>query len=157
MTMPAIGVGALVLRRTRNDIMEVLLVKRKYPPFPGYWSIPGGHVEAGETIFEAAMRELYEETRIEAKPIGIVDVHELILRENGLKRHYVIVDVLMEYLRGEPVAGSDAIETGFHSLPEALSMKVTPATRKLLLKIVKGQLIMPFQPTITICTPTGCK
>ncbi len=147
---PRIGVGAVVVRDN-----TVLLVLRKYPPFPGYWSIPGGHVEPGESILEAARRELLEETGIEAKPLGVIDIHELIIHEDGVFRHYVILDVLMEYVSGEPRPGSDAADARFFQLP-VRDVRVTPATRKLLSRLQTIVSREPFKPARTLCRGNSC-
>ena len=146
---PRIGVGAIVLR---GD--SILLVKRKYPPFQGYWSIPGGHLKPGETVFEGCLRELEEETGIRGRALGILDIHELImLGENGVERHYLLVDVLVEYLEGEARASSDALEAKWFKLEEALGLELTPSTRKLLEKISRIDLdeALLMAPTLTKC------
>ncbi len=137
---------------------EVLLVKRRYPPFEGRWSVPGGHVEPGESILEAARRELLEETGVEADPVGVIDVHELVVYAGGsLAHHYVILDVLMEYRRGEPRPGGDALDARFFRLPAA-GVDVTPATRKLLERLWKGE-VGPrtlLRPVLTVCRGADC-
>ena len=148
---PRLGVGALVL----DGKGRVLLVRRKYPPFPGLWSIPGGHVEPGETVIEAAARELREETGVEADPVGVVDIHELIVYENGrLKHHYLILDVLFQNPRGRVKPSSDALDAGFFDLP--VTVEVTPTVRKLLDKLVRGQLARPTKPEKTVCVDGVC-
>jgi 8-oxo-dGTP diphosphatase len=79
--LPRISVGLVVWRAD-----EVLLIRRANPPYQGCWSIPGGKVEFGETLHEAALRELKEETGIEAAIEGLIDVFESIT-EHG---HYVM-------------------------------------------------------------------
>ncbi len=149
---PRLGVGALVV----DAKGRVLLVKRRFPPFQGLWSIPGGHVEPGETVIDAASRELYEETGIEAEPVGVVDVHELIVYEGGsLRYHYLILDVLFRNPRGEPRPGSDALDAAFFPLP--VPVEVTPAVRKLLAKLAKGALMKPRLPERTLCMDGSCR
>jgi 8-oxo-dGTP diphosphatase len=129
---PVLGVGAIVLRR-RNGRVEVLLVRRRYEPHSGMWSFPGGHVEPGEPVLEAARRELLEETGIEAEPVGILHVHELVARGRGGRRsHYVLLDVLFNYKGGEPRASSDALEAAFIPLDEAGRLNLTPGARTVL-------------------------
>ncbi len=132
---PVVGVGSLVFRDGR-----ILLVKRASPPGRGLWSIPGGVVELGEPLLEAAARELWEETRVKARPLGVVNVDEaIILDESGrVIYHYILVTVLLEYVGGEPMAGSDAMEAGFFDLEEARRLKLTDSVRGLLDKLEKG-------------------
>jgi len=141
---PLVGVGCLVL----DSLGRVLLVKRAYPPGAGKWSIPGGHVELGEDIVEAAVRELEEETGIKAIPQGVINVDTLIVLDEAgtIKRHYVLIDILFKDPQGTPRPGGDAIEAGFYNLSEALNMDLTTSVRGLLEKIVKG--LIPLEKPI---------
>jgi mutator protein MutT len=88
---------------------RVLLIRRGKEPLRGRWLVPGGTVELGETLQEAVVREVREETGIEVAPREVLIVFDRIDREEGrVLYHYVIVDYLCEYLSGEPRAGSDA-------------------------------------------------
>ncbi|ABM81248.1 NUDIX hydrolase [Hyperthermus butylicus] len=130
-----LGVGAIVVRRGSAGL-EVLLVRRKYDPFRGYWSFPGGHVEPGEPLLEAAARELLEETGIRARPLGVIHIHELVAEgPDGRRHHYVIIDVVFEYEGGEPRASSDAEDAAFVPLVEALKLRLTPGARLVLQKL----------------------
>jgi 8-oxo-dGTP diphosphatase len=101
---PAVGVGAVVIHRDK-----VLLIRRGKEPLRGRWVIPGGTVEVGETLHEALVREIEEETGIVVRPLEVVMVFDRIEREAGAVRyHYVIVDYFCEYVSGQPRAGSDA-------------------------------------------------
>jgi len=104
---PLVGVGAVVVRDGR-----VLLVRRARPPRQGEWSLPGGLQKLGETVFAAAIREVREETGIDARPVGIVDVVDMIDRDpdGRVRWHYTLVDVVAHWAAGEPVAGCDAAE-----------------------------------------------
>ncbi len=147
---PRIGVGAVVIRGR-----EILLVKRKYPPFKGKWSIPGGHLKPGETVFQAALRELLEETSVRGRALGIVDIHELVMEGGGgVERHYLLVDVLVEYTGGSVEAGSDAEDAKWFAIEEALGADVTPSTRKLLEKLVR---IDPDDLELMATTVTRCR
>ena len=129
---PVLGVGAIV-PRWRGGVLEVLLVRRRYEPYSGLWSFPGGHVEPGEPVLEAARRELMEETGVNAEPLGIIHVHELVARGRGGRLyHYVLLDVLFRYGGGEPRASSDALEAAFIPLDESLKLNLTPGARKVL-------------------------
>lgn len=111
---PVLAVGGVIL-----SARKLLLVKRAKEPDLGKWSIPGGGVEAGETIYEALVREILEECSIRvlsAEPFLIV---ERIFEENGMvKYHYFIVDFLVQSYEGEPEASSDADECRFFSFDE---------------------------------------
>ncbi len=108
-----VGVGAVVLRNNR----EILLVKRAKKPGRGYWAIPGGHLEYGETLAEAAIRELEEETGIRGEPLGIVWVDEILPGEGSCRnvdhKHYVLIDILVKPENYDVKAGSDALDAGF--------------------------------------------
>ncbi len=94
---------------------EVLLVQRAKPPLTAIWSFPGGHVEPGETVAAAALRELREETGVEARIDGLVDVVDVIRRDDDgvLAAHYVITCFHAQWLAGEPRADSDAAAAAF--------------------------------------------
>jgi len=122
-------VGAVIFREDK-----VLLVLRGKPPAEKQWSIPGGCVELGETLQEAAEREIAEEAGIiiQAKnPIYTFDVIER--DENGdIRFHYVIVDLAADYVSGELRAGDDAVDVSWVSLKDLNERNVSDATRKLL-------------------------
>jgi ADP-ribose pyrophosphatase YjhB (NUDIX family) len=107
---PFVGVGALIFR---GD--SILLVKRGKPPREGQWSIPGGIQHTGETVFEAARREVREETNLEVEIKEIVAVVDSIVRdETGqVKYHYTLVDVMAECNEGDARAGDDAAEVAW--------------------------------------------
>lgn len=101
---PVVGVGGVVVREG-----AVLLVKRAAEPLAGHWSLPGGVVELGETLEEAVVRELQEETRLTVQVLELVEAFERITRDDaGRPRyHYVLLDYLCEPLRGTPRPYSD--------------------------------------------------
>ena len=101
---PTVGVGAVVIRDAR-----VLLIRRGKEPLRGRWLVPGGAVELGETLEQAVVREIHEETGVLVVPREVLTVFDRIDRQEGrLLYHYVIVDYRCDYLSGEPRAGSDA-------------------------------------------------
>jgi ADP-ribose pyrophosphatase YjhB (NUDIX family) len=102
---PRVGVGAIVWRGN-----EVLMIRRANPPRAGQWSLPGGAQELGETIAEAAKREVFEETGLDIAVTDVVTVIDMIERDaNGkIRFHYVLVDVNAEWVAGEPKAATDA-------------------------------------------------
>jgi 8-oxo-dGTP diphosphatase len=102
---PVVGVGAIILEKEK-----ILLEKRKNAPGKGKWTVPGGLVELGETIEQAVIREVKEETGLEVyepRLVGVVD--HINLGERGAVRyHFVIIDYLVTVNCGKPKAASDA-------------------------------------------------
>jgi ADP-ribose pyrophosphatase YjhB (NUDIX family) len=101
---PRVGVLAVVRRGER-----LLLVRRRNPPDAGKWGFPGGAQELGETIAEAAVRELGEETGVAAVPGAVLDVIDVIEKdaEGRVQFHYALVAVLMAWRQGEGAAADD--------------------------------------------------
>lgn len=120
---PAVGVVCL-----KGD--KVLLIRRGTPPRQGEWSLPGGRIEPGERLADAALRELREETGVEAELIGLVDVVDGLFSEAG--RHYVLIDYAAIWTGGEPTAGDDAAEAAFFPLEEALRQVDWSETRRII-------------------------
>jgi 8-oxo-dGTP diphosphatase len=106
--LPVLGVGAVIW----NDKREVILIRRGKPPRENQWSIPGGHVEWGESVRDALLREVREETGLTVEIAGLIDVVDLLTRHDGgdVVRHYVLIDFAARLLGGELGAGSDAAE-----------------------------------------------
>jgi mutator protein MutT len=106
---PRVGVGAVLIHQDK-----VLLIKRGKEPLRGRWVVPGGTVELGETLEQALVREVQEETGLTVRPLEVVLVFDRIEREgDAVRYHYVIVDYLCEYLAGTPRAASDALDVAF--------------------------------------------
>lgn len=112
---PLVGVGAVIIEDGR-----VLLVKRGHPPLAGEWSIPGGVLELGETLREAAVREAEEETCLTVAPTELLGVYDRVLRDDEGRTlyHYVLVDFLCRRVAGEPRASGDADELGWYTLEQ---------------------------------------
>ena len=102
---PIVAVLAVVLRRD-----QALIVQRAQQPNAGRWGFPGGVLELGETVAEGAMRELFEETGILAKPAGILDVHDAITRDADarVQFHYLLIAVRGIWQSGEGEPADDA-------------------------------------------------
>ena len=109
---------------------EVLLIRRGAPPRLGEWSLPGGRIEWGETAAQAALRELSEETAVEAQLLGLIDVVDGLFAYED--RHYILVDYAARWTRGEPVAGDDAAAAQFFPLAEALALVPWDETRRII-------------------------
>ncbi len=111
---PLVGVGAVIVRDDR-----VLLIRRGQAPLLGEWSLPGGVLECGETLREAAAREAREETGLVVETVDMLGVYERIIREQERVRyHYVLIDFLCRAVGGELKAGSDAAEVGWFTREE---------------------------------------
>ena len=128
-SQPVAAVGAIVFRDNR-----VLLVRRGQPPSQDLWAIPGGRVEIGETLQEAAEREILEETGITIKALDPVYTFDYIERDGSARTryHYVIVDLMANYVGGEPRAGDDAAEARWVSSEEMGDLTVSSTTVGLL-------------------------
>jgi mutator protein MutT len=113
---PEVCVGAVA-----TDDGCLLLIRRGHGPAAGEWSIPGGRVNAGETLAEAVVRELVEETGVEAVCDSLLGWVERI----GDGYHYVIFDFLVTILSGDtPVAGDDAAEARWVPLDQVAELRL---------------------------------
>jgi len=138
---PRVGVGVVVLRPgwqgdgTGRAVPvgepEVLLIRRGRPPGEGEWSLPGGSQELGETLFDCAAREAREETGVAVRPARVLTAVDTILRDEAgrVAFHYTIVDVLADWLSGEPAAADDALDARFAPVSEALRLVEWEVTR----------------------------
>ncbi len=127
---PMIGVGVVVLRAR-----ETLLVQRSKPPRQGQWSLPGGLQELGETVFEAARREVLEETGLVVRVLGLIDVIDLI--ENGpadgaIRYHYTLVDVAAAWESGEAKAGTDAADVAWTDVDDLSRFELWSETERMI-------------------------
>ena len=115
---PTLGVLAVALRGS-----SVLLVQRANPPDQGLWGFPGGKVEPGETVAEAALRELAEETGLIGSPGPQLGTKDIIHRapDGSLLHHYFLVAVLCESVRGQAVAADDAAAVAWVSDAEVFT------------------------------------
>ncbi|HTW56894.1 MAG TPA: NUDIX hydrolase [Terriglobales bacterium] len=142
---PIIGVGAIIIEGDR-----VVLVKRAHPPLQAQWSIPGGVLEVGELVREAAVREAREETGLIVEPGDLLGVYDRVLRDvpsksvlskDGLSKdeqrvqyHYVLIDFLCRPVGGELHAGSDAAEVRWFTREELPAKKLAEDTQDVIRK-----------------------
>ena len=128
---PYVGVGVIVFRDK-----EVLLVKRNKDPNKGHWSIPGGRQMLGETVAEAAQRELLEETGVKVNSLLLVDVVDAIFpdAEGKIKYHYTLVDFMGYWYSGDFRAGDDAQEVRWVHLNELSSYSLMDKTLNIIHK-----------------------
>ena len=126
--VPAVGIVCF-----RGD--EVLLIRRGTPPKQGEWSLPGGRVEPGEPVRKTALRELLEETGVQAKLIDLIDVVDAIFNNRAgdlITRHYVLIDFVAEWVSGDPVAGDDAADAQFFHLSDLASLDMWDETLRVI-------------------------
>jgi 8-oxo-dGTP diphosphatase len=123
--VPLVGVGAIIIEDAR-----VVLVKRAHPPLQAEWSIPGGVLEVGELVREAAIREAHEETGLTVEPGELLGVYDRVLRdaEQRVQYHYVLVDFLCRRVAGDIAAASDAAEVRWFTREELPALKLAEDT-----------------------------
>jgi ADP-ribose pyrophosphatase YjhB (NUDIX family) len=114
---PFVGVGAVIVDRGR-----VVLIKRRFEPLAGQWSLPGGAVDVGETLVECVAREMLEETGLVVEVGPVVEVFDRIVRDGDgrVQFHYVLVDYLCRPTGGTLQAGSDVADA-VYAEPEELA------------------------------------
>src|SRR6201998_123471 len=129
--LPLVGVGAIVI-----DGDRVLLVKRAHPPIQGQWSIPGGVLEVGEMVRDAAIREAHEETGLIVEPGDLLGVYDRILRdpEKRVQYHYVLIDFLCRAVGGQLQAATDAAEVGWFTRTELPALNLAEDTEDVIRK-----------------------
>ncbi len=127
---PHVGVGVVILGDN-----GVLLVRRAKPPRQGQWSLPGGAQKLGETVFEAAIREVLEETGLTVEVLGLIDVVDSITPEDdgGTRFHYTLIDVLAVVRPGGNLkAASDAQEAKWMRLSDIPALGLWSETERII-------------------------
>jgi 8-oxo-dGTP diphosphatase len=116
-TRPYLAVSAAIFRHGR-----VLIVRRARPPANGLYTLPGGGVELGETLEEAVIREVREETGLEVEPVGLAGYRQAITRdtEGGVERHFVILPFAARWIAGE-VALNEELGEAHWLKPDAIA------------------------------------
>lgn len=142
---PLVGVGVLVWR---GD--HVLLIRRGRPPGEGEWSLPGGAQELGETLFETAVREVKEETGLAIMPVSVLTAVDNIVRDpdGGIRYHYTIIDIMAEWLSGEPQPRDDIVAVQWATTEDAIAAVAWPATKRVLR--MAGVALGKVEPDIAI-------
>ena len=126
---PIVGVGTVVL-----DGDMVLMIQRGKPPRQGSWSLPGGAQELGETIREAARREVREETGLEIEIFGLIDVVDSVRpdADDKIEYHYTLIDVAGHAVGGTLMAGGDAQDCRWFTRPEIDAMDIWSETKRII-------------------------
>ena len=129
--VPLVGVGAIIIEDRR-----VVLVKRAHPPLQNQWSIPGGALEVGEFVREAAIREAREETGLTVEPGELLGVFDRILRDptERVQYHYVLIDFLCRRVAGKLAAASDATDVRWFSRAELPDLNLAEDTQEVICK-----------------------
>jgi 8-oxo-dGTP diphosphatase len=133
---PIVGVGAVVI-----DGSKVLLIRRGQEPLKGEWSLPGGALELGETLQQAIVREVLEETGLVVVPAGIVEVVDRITKDEGsaaIRYHYVLIDYLCRVSGGTLLGGSDAEEARWVERENLETYQLSPVTLRVIEKAYQG-------------------
>jgi mutator protein MutT len=122
---PILGVGALIFNRDK-----ILLVERGKEPLKGYWSLPGGVLETGETLEQGVVREVREETGLEVKPVKVLEIFERIIRDasGAAEYHYVLIDYICRITGGELSAADDASRAAWVPRRLLSSYQITAGT-----------------------------
>ena len=126
---PLVGVGALIFRRGR-----ILMARRGKEPLKGWWSLPGGALETGETLDHAVRREVLEETSLIVEPVRVFEIFERIMRDaqGATEYHYVLIDYLCRIIGGEPAAGDDVCRVEWMRLADLRGLQITEGTLKVI-------------------------
>lgn len=114
-----LGVGAVAVRAG-----QILLIQRGRPPYPGKWSIPGGKLLFGETISQAIVREMKEETCLDVEVGAYAGMIESIHDEG--EWHYVIVDHFVDIVGGDLRPSDDAADARWFPLNDVTALDTTP-------------------------------
>ena len=112
---PVPAVIAVVIHEGR-----ALLVRRANPPDAGLWGFPGGKIDFGETVADAATRELLEETGVTGEAQDVITTLDILVPsdDGGIRQHYILIAVRCRWLSGTPQAGDDALEARWFPIDE---------------------------------------
>ena len=122
---PIVGVGALIFHRGR-----ILMAQRGKEPLKGWWSLPGGALETGESLADGVCREVLEETGLEVRPLGILEVFERIMRDSSgaPEYHYVLIDYMCRITGGVLGPGDDVCAVEWVKRRDLPKLRITEGT-----------------------------
>jgi 8-oxo-dGTP diphosphatase len=138
---PVLGVGALIY-----DGDRILLVERGKEPLVGYWSLPGGGVEAGERLEDAVVREVFEETGLQVTADCLATVFERIMPDeaNRCEYHYVLIDFYCTIKGGELRPGDDSRDARWFEMASLGGLRLTAGTREVVLNCCHQRSPHPY-------------
>ncbi len=139
-SVPRLAVGVVVIRNG-----AVLLVRRAGAPGAGLWAVPGGVVELGETLAEAAEREVREETSITVRSRRAVHAFDAIERDDDgrISFHFVVVDLIADYVAGKAEAADDASAAAWFPLEDLPADEISRETLDLVSRLRDGLISGP--------------
>jgi ADP-ribose pyrophosphatase YjhB (NUDIX family) len=118
-------VGAIMLRRDR-----ILMAQGGKEPLKGWWSLPGGALEIGESLHDAVCREIREETGLEITPLGVLEIFERIMRDaaGAPEYHYVLIDYVCRVTGGKLFPGDDVCAVEWVRRRDLAALQITEGT-----------------------------
>jgi ADP-ribose pyrophosphatase YjhB (NUDIX family) len=142
-SQPIVGVGAVIIQDGK-----VVLVKRRYEPLAGQWSLPGGRLELGETLEAGLAREMLEETGLRVDVGPVIDVFDRILLdpERKVRYHYVLIDYLCRPIGGSLAHGSDVAAAEFADPADLTQYRLTPKATAVIEKAVARARTHQWEP-----------
>ena len=122
---PFVGVGAILLKRDR-----ILMAQRGKQPLKGWWSLPGGALETGERLADAVCREVREETGLEIRPVGVLEIFERIMLDpsGAPEYHYVLIDYICRITGGTLCPGDDVCAVEWVRRKDLCKLQITEGT-----------------------------
>ena len=122
---PIVGVGALIFRRGK-----ILMAQRGKEPLKGWWSLPGGALELGESLDAGVRREVREETGLEVLPLKVFEIFERIMRDAAgePEYHYVLIDYVCRVTGGTLQAGDDVCAVAWTAREGLKELQITEGT-----------------------------
>lgn len=99
---------------------QLLMIRRRNPPDVGRWSFPGGKVEFSEPVLAATVREIAEESSVQAEALRVVTTVDVMDHDEAgdLRQHYILIVVACRWIAGEPYAGDDALEAKWFDIDQ---------------------------------------
>lgn len=133
---PMVGVGAIIFRRDR-----ILMAQRGKEPLKGWWSLPGGALEIGESLADGVRREVREETGLEVEPIQMFEIFERIMRDAaGIPEyHYVLIDYVCKVTGGTLFPGDDVCAVEWVRRKDLNTLQITEGTLAVIQKAFENR------------------